>query len=140
MTVTKRDLVLQIAEALTREQKKLEKEHQQLAKSAAAKPGRRKAVRPALEQQQVFDVVQRTLDAISHALAGGNKVELRNFGIFEVRVRKARIGRNPNKPGSEVPIPARPVVKFKAGKIMNAEVLKLPVKSLAGAPKPAAQT
>ena len=79
-----------------------------------------------LVQQQVFDVVQKTLDYITEALAKGDKVELRNFGVFEVKVRKARVGRNPNKPETDVPIPARSTVKFKAGKEMRAQVLKLP--------------
>src|SRR3974377_2193220 len=78
-----------------------------------------------LVQQQVLDVVQKTLDYIAEALAKGDKVELRNFGVFEVKVRKARIGRNPNAPETDVPIPERSVVKFKAGKEMRAEVLKL---------------
>jgi nucleoid DNA-binding protein len=81
-----------------------------------------------LIQQQVFDVVQKTLDYICEALAAGDKVELRNFGVFEIKVRKARVGRNPNKPETDVPIPARATVKFKAGKEMRAEVLKLPAK------------
>ena len=78
-----------------------------------------------LGQQQVFGVVQKTLDYISEALAKGDKVELRKFGVFEVKVRKARVGRNPNKPKIDVPIPARSTVKFKAGKEMRADVLKL---------------
>lgn len=78
-----------------------------------------------LVQQQVLDVVQKTLDHISEALAKGDKVELRNFGVFEVKIRKARVGRNPNAPETDVPIPARSVVKFKSGKEMRAEVLKL---------------
>lgn len=78
-----------------------------------------------LVQQQVLDVVQKTLDYIADALAKGDKVELRNFGVFEVKVRKARIGRNPNAPETDVPIPERSVVKFKPGKEMRAEVLKL---------------
>lgn len=82
-----------------------------------------------LTQQQVFDVIQKTLDYISEALAKGDKVELRNFGVFEVKIRKARVGRNPNKPETDVPIPARSTVKFKAGKEMRAEVLKLPAKN-----------
>jgi nucleoid DNA-binding protein len=82
-----------------------------------------------LGQQQVFDVVQKTLDYITEALAKGDKVELRNFGVFEVKVRKARVGRNPNKPETDVPIPARSMVKFKSGKEMRAQVLKLPAKS-----------
>ena len=77
-------------------------------------------------QHQVFDVVQRTLDQITDSLARNVAVELRNFGVFEVKVRKARIGRNPNAPAVDVPIPERSVVKFKPGKEMRAEVLKIP--------------
>src|SRR2546428_5451400 len=80
-------------------------------------------------QNEVFTVVQKTLDSITAALAAGHKVELRNFGVFEVKVRRARIGRNPNAPKTDVPIPERAVVKFKAGKEMRAEVLKLPSKA-----------
>ena len=74
-------------------------------------------------QQQVLDVVQRTLDYIAEAVAKGRKVELRNFGVFEVKVRKARIGRNPNAPENDVRIPPRAVVKFKPGKEMREAVL-----------------
>jgi len=86
-----------------------------------------------LVQQQVLDVVQKTLDYISEALAKGDKVELRNFGVFEVKIRKARVGRNPNAPETDVPIPQRAVVKFKPGKEMREEVLKLTAESLAAA-------
>src|SRR5512139_1063085 len=103
MTLTKRDLVTRISEETE------------------------------LKQQQVLDVIQRTLDYIAATLAKGDKVELRNFGVFEVKVRKARIGRNPNAPATDVPIPERSVVKFKAGKEMRAEVLKLPTKIDGGA-------
>ena len=95
MTLTKRDLVIRISEET------------------------------GLIQQQVLTVAQKTLDYISEALAKGDKVELRNFGVFEVKVRKARIGRNPNSPATDVPIPERAVVKFKPGKEMRAAVLKL---------------
>jgi nucleoid DNA-binding protein len=78
-----------------------------------------------LIQQQVLDVVQKTLDYIAEALAKGEKVELRNFGVFEVKIRKARVGRNPNAPETDVPIPQRAVVKFKPGKEMRQDVLKL---------------
>ena len=83
-----------------------------------------------LVQQQVLDIVQRTLDYIAEALAKGRKIELRNFGVFEVKVRKARVGRNPNNPGTDVPIPQRTVVKFKPGKEMRETVLKLTPKEL----------
>ena len=78
-----------------------------------------------LKQQDVFRVVQKTLDYVAEALAAGRKVELRNFGVFEVKIRKARVGRNPNSPQNDVPIPPRAVVKFKPGKEMREDVLKL---------------
>jgi nucleoid DNA-binding protein len=112
MTLTKRDLVVRIAEESERDRES----H--------------------LTQQQVLFVVQKTLDYIAEALAKGDKVELRNFGVFEVKVRKARIGRNPNAPETDVPIPQRSVVKFKAGKEMRADVLRLPA-VLKPAAKPA---
>ena len=77
-----------------------------------------------LIQQDVFAVLQKTLDYIVESLAKGESVEFRNFGVFEVRIRKARIGRNPNKPTHVVTIPTRKVVKFKMGRIMKALVMK----------------
>ena len=71
-------------------------------------------------QKEVRETVQLTLDTIAHALAQGKNVELRNFGVFEVQVRKSRVGRNPNKPETDVVIPRRAVVKFKAGKELKA--------------------
>ena len=76
-------------------------------------------------QHQVFDVVQKTLDFITDALAQGDTVELRNFGVLEVKLTKPRVGRNPNQPGSSFVIPARATVKFKSGKIMRQKVAKL---------------
>jgi len=78
-----------------------------------------------LTQKQVFSVIQKTLDHILKAVANNEKVELRNFGVFEVKVRKARVGRNPKAPAVDVPIPQRSVVKFKPGKEMRAAVLRL---------------
>jgi nucleoid DNA-binding protein len=77
-----------------------------------------------LVQQEVFAVIQKTLDYITASLAKGEAVEFRNFGVFEVRVRKARIGRNPNQPTHVVTIPSRKVVKFKMGRIMKSMVMK----------------
>jgi len=77
-----------------------------------------------LPQQQVFSVIQKTLDYITESLAKGENIEFRDFGVFEVKVRKPRIGRNPNKPENTVVIPERRVVKFKPGKQMKAVVLK----------------
>ena len=73
-----------------------------------------------LIQQDVYAVIQKTLDYIVDGLAKGETVEFRNFGVFEVRQRKQRIGRNPNRPQQVVTIPERKVVKFKPGKIMKA--------------------
>src|SRR3954463_15246019 len=76
-------------------------------------------------QHEVFDVVQRTLDQITDSLANNVPVELRNFGIFQPRLTKPRVGRNPNQPGSSFVIPSRATVKFKAGKVMRQRVEKL---------------
>ena len=75
-----------------------------------------------LIQQDVFSVLQKSLDYIVEALENGDTVEFRNFGVFEVRERKQRIGRNPNRPENVVTIPARKVVKFKPGKIMRQKI------------------
>ena len=75
-----------------------------------------------LRQSDVKEIVQRVLDSIIDALANGSKIELRNFGIFECVVRKARIGRNPNKPNVEIKIPEKIVADFTPGKIMKAKV------------------
>lgn len=81
-------------------------------------------------QKQIVDTVQQTLDIVQKALANGRNVELRNFGVLEVQVRKQRIGRNPNKPEAEVVIPRRAVVKFKSGKILKQQLKKLDLAKL----------
>jgi nucleoid DNA-binding protein len=83
-----------------------------------------------MPQKDIRDAVQLTLDAIADALAAGDNVELRNFGVFEVQVRKARIGRNPNRLETDVVIPTRAVVKFKAGKVLKARMKGLDPDSL----------
>jgi nucleoid DNA-binding protein len=75
-----------------------------------------------LPQIDVTSVVQKTLDYIADELAAGRTVELRNFGVFECKVRKSRKGRNPNKPQNEVIIPERVVVKFRSGKELKDRV------------------
>ena len=67
-----------------------------------------------VKQVIVKDVVQRTFDTILAALNDGQRIELRNFGVFQVKKRKKRIGRNP-KTGQVVPVPERLVVVFKPG-------------------------
>ena len=74
-----------------------------------------------IKQIDVKEVVQKTLDHIVEALSKGDTVELRNFGVFRVRSRRSRIGRNP-KTGTTVPIPERKVVSFKVGMVMKKKV------------------
>ena len=62
-----------------------------------------------LIQSDVANVVQKTLDYIAEELVAGRNIELRNFGVFEIKVRKSRKGRNPNKPEVTVAIPERQV-------------------------------
>ncbi len=76
-----------------------------------------------LKQIDVKKVVQRTFDIIVENLSKGNKVELRNFGIFKVKTRKGRMGRNP-RTGESVSIPDKKVVNFKAGMKMKLDVKK----------------
>ncbi len=83
-----------------------------------------------LIQNSVADVVQKTLDYVADELARGETIELRNFGVFEVKVRKSRKGRNPNRPKNEVVIPERAVVKFRAGKELKERVEKLNPKKI----------
>ena len=67
-------------------------------------------------------MLQKSLDYIVEALEKNESVEFRNFGVFEVRERKERVGRNPNQPEHVVSIPARRVVKFKPGKVMKQRI------------------
>ena len=88
-----------------------------------------------LEIASTRRVVQGTLDMVLEALIRGDKIELRNFGVFEVIQRKGRIARNP-KSRQEVFIPERKVVKFKPGKLME-ERITMP--SMKGGIQPAPQ-
>lgn len=75
-----------------------------------------------ITQQDVLEVVQTLIDEITDSLSQGDTVVMRNFGAFQVREMKAKIGRNPKDPGKDVPIPARAAVKFKPGKEMKEKV------------------
>lgn len=70
-------------------------------------------------QNEVLDVVQKTIDLITEALGNGDRVVLRNFGTFTLKEVKAKVGRNPKNPAKNVPIPPRTVVKFKVGKTLK---------------------
>ena len=72
-------------------------------------------------QVDVKRVVQRFLDHLIDGLKQGRTVELRKFGVFKIRQRASRRGRNP-KTGQEVPVPPRKVVVFKTGLLMRQEI------------------
>jgi nucleoid DNA-binding protein len=74
-----------------------------------------------VEQEKVKQVVQLTLDGITDVLAAEGRIELRNFGIFEVRMRKVKLARNP-RTGAAVNVPSHKAVKFQAGKEMEVKV------------------
>ena len=72
-----------------------------------------------LDQVMTRDVVQRTLDLILETLAKHGRIELRNFGVFEVKTRAARKARNP-KTNTELLVPPRSVLCFQPGKNVSA--------------------
>ena len=72
-------------------------------------------------QNEVADVIQATLDTIIETLAEGDRLEIRNFGVFEIKTRDARIGRNP-RTGEAVPITQKRVAIFKPGKALKQTV------------------
>ncbi|MBI2431687.1 MAG: integration host factor subunit beta [Candidatus Hydrogenedentes bacterium] len=71
-----------------------------------------------MTQSDIAKIIEGTFDAISEALAEGHRWELRDFGVFEVKTRASRIGRNP-RTGDQVPVPERRVVTFRPGKKMK---------------------
>jgi integration host factor subunit beta len=77
-----------------------------------------------LTQLQAKEIVQKTFDAIVEALVAEHRVELRNFGIFEVRRRASRKARNP-RTGEKVLVPAKYAVTFTPGKEMEERVKEL---------------
>jgi integration host factor subunit beta len=85
--------------------------------------GRVAAANPHLYQRDVENVVNAILDAISEALARGDRVELRGFGAFSVKSRPAREGRNP-RTGERVSVEEKSVPFFKSGKEMRARLNK----------------
>ena len=77
-----------------------------------------------LTQLQTKEIVQKTFEAIVDTLVTEGRIELRNFGVFEVKKRAARKARNP-RTGDRVNVPEKYVVTFKPGKRMEEEVRKL---------------
>ena len=74
-----------------------------------------------LTQTEVKSIVQYAFDSILSALVRGDKVELRNFGVFLVKERAQRRARNP-RTGEEVVVPKKKVVVFKPGRVMEARI------------------
>ena len=88
MTMTKRELVMRVANEL------------------------------GMTQSDVSKIVEGMFETISQTLASGERWELRDFGVFEVKTRASRLGRNP-RTGEQVPVPERTVVTFRPGKKMK---------------------
>jgi nucleoid DNA-binding protein len=77
-----------------------------------------------MTQLKTKEIVQLTFDAIRDTLLEVGRIELRNFGVFEVKQRKARKARNP-RTGDQVDVPPKNVVTFKPGKEMEERVRNL---------------
>lgn len=80
-----------------------------------------------LTQLKTKEIVQKTFDAIVEALVSEGRIELRNFGVFEVKPRAARKARNP-RTGDKVLVPAKNVVTFKPGKEMEERVRQMQIR------------
>lgn len=74
-----------------------------------------------LSRQECAGLVERTLDLIVETLEKGKTVKLSGFGVFQVRAKRARMGRNP-KTGEPAPIDPRRVISFRASQLMKARV------------------
>jgi len=74
-----------------------------------------------IKQVDVKRIVQKTFDVVIESLVRSEKVELRNFGVFKIKERRARFGRNP-RTGESVPVPPRKVVVFKPGLEMKTRI------------------
>lgn len=77
------------------------------------------ATKKGMHPNDVRNVIQSFLDAMTDSLSDGDRLEFRDFGVFEVVVRKQKIGRNPKNASVPIVIPARPAVKFTPGKRMR---------------------
>ncbi len=75
-----------------------------------------------IHPQDVRHVIQAFLDKMTDCLSDGNRLEFRDFGVFEVVERKQKIGRNPKKAADPIIIPARNAVKFTPGKNMKKRI------------------
>ena len=82
--------------------------------------GLRVANRCKIPYLQAAPVISAMFDVMTECLAEGRPLQLRNFGVFSVHVRKGRVARNPKAPGIPVVVPERRVVRFKPGLVLKA--------------------
>jgi integration host factor subunit beta len=75
-----------------------------------------------MHPNDVRNVVQAFLDKMTDCLVLGDRLEFRDFGVFEVVLRKQKVGRNPKNAHVPIIIPARPAVKFTPGKKMRKRI------------------
>ncbi|MFA6118820.1 MAG: HU family DNA-binding protein [Parachlamydiales bacterium] len=87
-------------------------------KSLIQKISQKKGIHP----NDVRTVVQAFLDEMIDVLTKGDRLEFRDFGVFEIVERKQKIGRNPKNPSVAITIPARKAVKFTPGKKMKFDI------------------
>ena len=96
----------------------------------------RVAQQTGLAQVAVKQIIQMLFEEIVSELTAGNRLEFRDFGVFEVIIRKARTGRNP-RTGEKVAVPPKRVVSFKMGKVMKDKVAAIsPAPSAVPEPSP----
>ncbi|PIE25694.1 MAG: transcriptional regulator [Planctomycetota bacterium] len=125
-TITKKDLVNYITDALSR-----------LDDRETGTLDDNRVVRPRVTKVLVKDVIQCFLDKITDELAKGNRLEFREFGVFEVKDRAARRAQNPQTL-QKVFVPAKKVVKFKVGRKMR-ELVESEIKPQRPSNEPAGQ-
>ena len=96
------------------------------------------AEKTGIQQISAKEVIQGFLDEIIIELARGNRLEFRDFGVFEPKEKAKRVARNP-RTGERVEVPAKTTVKFKVGRLMKKKIQKdAEEEALAAAPEPAA--
>src|SRR5262245_51144435 len=112
-------------EALQREpERSTQRDHEEIGPVTKKEIVKQISERIGLTQLKTKEIVQQTFDAIVETLLEVGRIELRNFGVFEVKQRKARKARNP-RTGDKVDVPPKNVVTFKPGKEMEEKVRKL---------------
>ena len=96
----------------------------EIVRQLCEKANKEKLLKGNLTQLATKELVQWTFDAIIETLVTDGRIELRNFGVFEVKQRKPRKARNP-RTGDKVFVPSKNVVTFKPGKEMEELVRKM---------------